>query len=189
MRKFDLEAFKKRKEYDNTYCKYITINADGNTVETYIKENKNSYQETISNLNSPIKKRYMYDKKTLKITKEIKSFYDCIIGLRREYDQDGKIIKVIDNDKPFLFSWQDVVTKMKAEFDIDLMDVSQMYKNNHTGSVSRSLQEMKYFITVPNDFIPHTCSEEKFEIDATTGKLLYHLGNRKRTDQKTANIY
>lgn len=189
MKKFDLEVFKAHKIDNNNYCRYITLNADGNTVETYIKENKDSYQETITYLNSPIKKRHMYDKKTLKIVKEIKSFYDCIIGLRREYDQDGEILNIIDNDKPFLFSWQDVVTKMKAEFDIDLMDINQMYKNSHTGSVSRSSQEMKYFITIPNDFIPHTCIEEKFEIDATTGKLLYHLGNRKRTDQKAAYSY
>lgn len=188
MRKFDLDAFEKHKEDNNTYCKYITTNPDGNSTETYVKENKDSYQETITYLNSPIKKRYMYDKKTLKITKEIKSFYDCIIGFRKEYNENGDLIKVIDNDQPFLFTWQDLVIKMKTEFDIDLMDTNLMYKNN-TSSVSRNSQEMKYLIIIPNDFMPHTCPEEKFEIDATTGKLLYHIGNKKRIDQKIVNLY
>ncbi|WP_264536834.1 hypothetical protein [Flavobacterium sp. N1736] len=188
MKKFDLEAFREHKEDNNTYCKYISINPDGNTVETYIKENKDSYQETVTYLNSPIKKRYMYDKKTLKITKEIKSFYDCIIGFRKEYNENGELVKVIDNDKPFSFSWQDLVEKMKKEFDIDLMDLkNQMHKNNNISSVSRNSQEMKYFVVIPNNFIPHTCPEEKFEIDATTGKLLHHIGNKKRIEQK--NIF
>lgn len=186
MREFDLEAFKKYKEDNNTFCKYITVNPDGNTIEIYLKENKDSYQETITYLNSPIKKRYMFDKKTLKITKEIKSFYDCIIGLRKEFNENGELLKVIDNDKPFLFTWQDLITKMKTEFNIDLMDIkNQIHINTYPASVSRSSQEMKYFIVIQNEFIPYGSPEEKFEIDATTGKLLNHSGNKRRIKEKT----
>jgi hypothetical protein len=182
MKKFDLKAFNKHKKGNNTYCRYIQINNNGDTIETYLVENKDSYQETITRLNTPIKERYMYDKNTLNITREIVSFYDCIIGFRREYSENGTLIKEINTDKPYKFSWQDLVQKMKMEYDIDLMDKLDQIKNdNCVASVSRNPQIMQYQVRIPREFIPHGIPEERFEIDAITGEVITHIKNKGKT--------
>lgn len=182
MRKFDLKAYNKNKKSNNNYCRYIKIDDYGTTIETYLIENKDSYQETVTYLNTPIKKRYMYDKSTLNVVKEVVSFYDCIIGFRREYDEDGTLITEINNDAPYKFSWQDLVQKMKKEYDIDLMDKLDQIKNdNSVSSVSRNPQVMQYNIRIPCKFIPHGIAEERFEIDATTGEIISHIKNKEKT--------
>lgn len=179
MTKFDLQAFNQYKKENNNHCRYITTNETGDNVEIHLIEHENSYQQTIIYLNTPIKKRYLYDKKTLTITKEIDSFYDCIIGFQREYNANHELIKETNQDEPYLFGWQDLVSKMKEEYNIDLMNEKEQAKNNNSvSSVSRNSQLMKYFIHIPCKFSPHGISEEKFEIDARTGKTLYHNGNR-----------
>ncbi|MBF7090197.1 hypothetical protein IUY40_01395 [Flavobacterium sp. ALJ2] len=180
MRKFDLKAFSKHKKKNN-YCRYIKTDDNGVTIETYLIENKDSYQETITYLNTPIKKRYMYNKNTLNTTKEIVSFYDCIIGFRREYNEDGVLIAEIDCDAPYKLSWQKLIKKMKTEYDIDLMDkLDQIKNNNSVSSVSRNPQRMQYVIRIPCEFIPHGISEERFEIDATTGEIISHIKNKEK---------
>ncbi|KIC02811.1 hypothetical protein OA88_06715 [Flavobacterium sp. JRM] len=186
MRKFDLESFYKHKKNGATYCRYITTDNNGNALEIYLLEHTDSYQQTVTYLNTPIKKRHLYDKKTLNVTKEIESFYDCIIGFRREFNEKGELIKEINNDKPFKFSWQDLVKKMKQEYAIDLMNENDQIKtNNYVSSVSRNSQVMKYFIIIPCEFTPHGVSEERFEIDATTGKTIIHIKNRAKSYPKT----
>ncbi|WP_428231614.1 hypothetical protein [Flavobacterium sp.] len=181
MRKFDLEAFKNHKKDNTNHCRYNTINAQGDNVEIYLIEHNDCYQESIIYLNTPIKKRYKYDKKTLNLTKEIESFYDCVIGFQREYNEQQELIKEINHDKPYPFSWQDLVQKMKHEYGINLMDEKdQIRNNNYVSSLSRSFQLMKYFIDIPCTFIPHGIREEKFEIDASTGRTLFYVGNRKK---------
>ncbi|MDA6070056.1 hypothetical protein NJT12_10545 [Flavobacterium sp. AC] len=180
MRKFDLEAFEKHKKDNNTYCRYITKNTNGDTIEIFLTEHKDSYQQTIIYLNTPIKQRFMYHKKTLTLIKEIESFYDCIIGFQREYDDEQELIKEINNDEPYKFSWQDLVNKMKNEYQIDLMDEKEQIKNNtQVTFLSRNSQTMKYSISMPCEFTPHGVIEEKFEIDAITGNTIYHIGNKR----------
>lgn len=182
MKKFDLRAFNQHKKNSAIYCRYTKINDNGDTVETYLVANKDSYQETITYINTPIIKRYMYDKYTLNRTKEIVSFYDCVIGFRREYDEEGILIKEINNDTLYEFSWQDLVQKMKTEYDIDLMDKLDQIKNNDcVSSVSRNSQLMQYNIRIPRDYIPHGIPEERFEIDATTGEVITHVRNKGKT--------
>lgn len=179
MKKFDLTAFNKHKKGNNNYCRYIKTDDNGATIETYLIENNDSYQETITNLNTPIKKRCMYDKNTLNIVKEVVSFYDCIIGFRKEYNKEGVLITEINNDAPYKFSWQDLVQKMKTEYDINLMDkLDQIKNNNSVSSVSRNPQIMQYNIRIPCDFVPHGIAEERFEIDATTGEIITHIKNK-----------
>lgn len=183
MIKFDLNAFNSHKKESNNYCRYITKNNNGDNIEVYLIEHENSYQQTIIYLNTPIKKRLMYDKKTLTITKEIESFYDCIIGFQREYNEHQELIKETNKDEPYIFSWQDLVKKMKAEYNIDLMDKKEQIKNNnYVSSLSRNPSLMKYFIHIPCKYTPYGISEEIFEIDASNGKTLYHNGNRGKTN-------
>jgi len=181
MAKFDLEAFYRHRKDNNNYCRYITTNTNGDRVEIYLTEHKDSYQQTIIYLNTPLKKRYMYNKKTLAITKEIESFYDCIIGFQREYNDKQELIKETNKDEPYKFSWKDLVRKMKDEYGINLMDEKEQIKNNnYISSISRDPKAMKYFIYIPCQFSPQGITEEKFEIDAVTGKTLYYTGNRKK---------
>lgn len=181
MRKFDLEAFEKHKKDNNNYCRYITKNTNGDSIEIFLIEHKDSYQETIIYLNTPIKQRFMYYKKTLTLIKEIESFYDCIIGFQREYNEEQELIKEINNDAPYKFSWQDLVSKMKTEYEIDLIDEKEQIKNNiQVAFLSRNSKTMKYSISMPCQFTPHGVIEEKFEIDANTGQTTYHIGNQRK---------
>lgn len=181
MRKFNLQAFHENKEDNEPYCRYVTTINNGDNVEIYLAEHKNSYQQTITYLNTPIKKRSLYDKKTLYIIKEVESFYDCFIGFQREYNEKQELIKETNHDKPYRFSWQDLVQKMKKEYDLDLMDQKEQIRNNTcVSSISRNSQLMTYFIYIPCEFSPHGVREEKYEIDATTGKTLYHIGNNRK---------
>lgn len=181
MRKFDLEAFEKHKKDNNTYCRYITKNTNGDNVEIFLIEHKDSYQQTIIYLNTPIKQRFMYNKKTLTLIKEMESFYDCLIGFQREYNEKQELIKEINNDAPYKFSWQDLVNKMKMEYKIDLMNENEQIKNNSQVTVlSRNPHTMIYSITMPCQFTPHGVMEEKFEIDAMTGKTIYHVGSQRK---------
>lgn len=179
MIKFDLEAFNNHKIENNNYCQYTTINTNGENIEVCLIEYENSYQQTIIFLNTPIKKRFLYDKKTLNVTKEIKSFYDCIIGFQREYNEKQELIKETNKDESYAFSWQDLVQKMKLEYNIDLMNKKEQINNDYcVASVSRNLSSMKYFIHIPCKFNPYGISEEKFEIDANTGETVYYNGSR-----------
>lgn len=181
MKKFDLEAFENHKKDNNNYCRYITKDENGDSVEIFLIEHKDSYQQTITYLNTPIKQRYMYHKKTLTLIKEMESFYDCVIGFQREYNEKEELIKEINNDEPFKFSWQDLVSKMKTEYQIDLMDEKEQIKNNtQVTFLSRNSKTLRYSISMPCEFNPNRVSEEKFEIDAATGDTIYHIGNQRK---------
>lgn len=137
----------------------------------------------------------MYSKQTLNPIKGMETFYDCIIGFRKKYNETGELTKETDCNEPYKFSWQDLVLKMKKEYNTDIMDFrDQNKKNNYVSSVSINSEEMRYHITLPLEFTPHGAGEQKFEIDATTGKVIKHTGdtgkrNLIKKKQPDSNIY
>lgn len=189
MRKFDLEAFEKHKTGNDTFCRYKTINNNGDSIEIYLEDNKDAYLEYISYINTPLKEKFTYSKRTLNMISEIETFYNCAIGVKKEYDEKGELIKITDNDKPYKFSWQDLVKKMKEEYDIELMDIKeQIKKKNYVSSVKRSPQTMLYYINMPREMIQSNAARlERFEINANTGEVTNHFGNpmRELSKQKT----
>ena len=73
-------------------------------------------------LNNPYKKIKVYFKENNILYAEAKTFYGFAIESSKEYDKAGKLIKEIDDDKPYQFSIEDLRKKLKNEYDIDIIE-------------------------------------------------------------------
>lgn len=183
MGKFDLEAYNYYRKGNYEGCEYTTTNENNDSVKIVLNKYKDFYVEHIIFLNTPFKKYYEYNIKTLNVRVENTMFYNCAIGLRREFDERGELIKEIDNDALYKFTRQDLVEKMRNEYDIELIDLKeQKAKNNFDTSLSRNAQTLLYYIHLPRGLDPQYGGSrlEVFEIDGTTGKLIRHFGNDAR---------
>ncbi len=182
MRKFDIETYNEYRTGNRTYYRYSKTDDNGDSIEITLEDfNAKKYLEYIIYINLPIKKYYEYNKKTLNMIFESETFYDCAIGFRREYDDNGALIKEIDNDAPFKFTWQDLVEKMRQDYAIELWDKQTKEYKGGT-NVSRGGQPLCYGVSIYREFIPEYggWTKERFIIDGTTGKLVGHSGNDAR---------
>lgn len=187
MKKFDIETYKEYRTGNALSCKYKTVNAKGDSIEIELEDFGKKYLTYIFYVNTPLKKYIEYDKETLNMTLEIESFYDCPIGYRREYNGSGKLVKEVNADAPFAFSWQDLVEKMRKEYGIELLDMKEQRAKGQTGvKVVRDSRTLVYGVFLCGAFIPERngWSKERFAINGTTGELIAHEGNdsRRRID-------
>ncbi|HEX8577215.1 MAG TPA: hypothetical protein VF677_13050 [Flavobacterium sp.] len=99
----------------------------------YTKENywarvlfyNGEYTEEIQNTTTPYT-TYKYFHKNGILKTSVIRFYGFPTGISKEYDQSGKVIKQTDWDKDYKFSIEDLVKKMKEEYDVDIMNVSRI---------------------------------------------------------------
>lgn len=128
-----------------------------------IKDEKNIQVEK-SNINNPNKYTYVYFTKTKTIHAYGKSFYHCFVGTDKEFNINGLLVKQIDWDKPYKFSIEDLIKKIKNELNIDLMDISKKI------DVTRSEQPKPvYTIMVPQK--PSRILRW-IKVDGTTGEIM-----------------
>lgn len=118
------------------------------------------------NIKNPYKNIYVYFSKTKSLFAYGKSFYSCPIGIDKEYDENGKLIKEIDLEKPFKISVEDLTKLMKQKLNIDLMDVSQRI------GISRTIGDNRpyYLISIPDKLVSRIL--RTITIDATTGDII-----------------
>ncbi|PKF75989.1 hypothetical protein CW752_01370 [Chryseobacterium sp. PMSZPI] len=70
--------------------------------------------------NSPYKTIKTYHKNSS--PKSIsKIFYSFPVGIFKEYDESGKLIREVNNDTPYKFSIDDLINKIKKEYDVDIV--------------------------------------------------------------------
>ncbi|WET48451.1 hypothetical protein PYS58_17960 [Chryseobacterium indologenes] len=50
-----------------------------------------------------------------------RNFYSFPIGIFKEYDESGKLIREVNNDAPYKFSIDDLINKIKKEYDVDIV--------------------------------------------------------------------
>jgi len=151
MRKFNIDLFEKNKNNDN-YYDYVTTDQNGDSLQIRLADEEQYYQENIKVLNTPFEKVYQYSKLTYNVIFEVETFYNCVIGVRKRYNNQGELIKETDFDAGFNFSWLDLVKMLKEKYDIDLMDIKGQIERNKRISVGRSnLEEhpKSYTVMIP----------------------------------------
>ncbi|MCF6351031.1 MAG: hypothetical protein L3J23_08410, partial [Flavobacteriaceae bacterium] len=114
---FDIEKFEKNK-VDGEY--YYTLE-DSTTVRQI--ESENEYIEYIMPPKPNLLEIYKQYYKSGEIQRYIISFPKDFLVLKKNYDKTGKLIEEIDYDKPFKFTFEQLVALLKKEKDtIDLYD-------------------------------------------------------------------
>lgn len=90
---------------------------DGKNIE--LLEDSNDYQENITNSKNPfgICNHYYKD---LNLKSNVQLFYDEPIGIYKEYDHKGHVIKKEDCDSLYKFSVYSLIRKFKKEYNLDL---------------------------------------------------------------------
>jgi len=166
--KFDIKAF----NANNKYGVYKFIDTNGMEVEQHVLRKfpsgeTESYYEYRCFPDSPYKFYSDYDDKG-NIIEYIKSFSTFHVGIGLHYDSIGNIVKEEDFDLPYKFSLEDLIDKMKEEYDVDLL-------SKKTGSVNRFLEQEHLGIPVyiVNCRITDTPFKHVYIINGTTGEMLY----------------
>lgn len=73
---------------------------------------------------------YIYNKKSSLLQLKGQTFYNFPIGVWKEYDENGKLIKETNWDKNYPFKVEDLCKLIKEEYGVDLMVVSEPNKNS-----------------------------------------------------------
>ncbi|MCF6351030.1 MAG: hypothetical protein L3J23_08405 [Flavobacteriaceae bacterium] len=160
---FDIEKFEKNK-VDGEY--YFTLE-DSTTVRQI--ESENEYIEYIMPSKPNLLEIYKQYYKSGEIQRYIISFPKDFLVLKKNYDKTGKLIEEIDYDKPFKFTFEQLVALLKKEKDtIDLYDKFT--------SITRGVVKEGIFWEV--EYKIQKNRVEEITIDGITGEILernFHL--------------
>lgn len=119
-------TLKKMEKFNNQNFDDIKVNGEanftlpnGDIVRQF--EDKGSYIESISKKETPFETVNVFDKGTgaLKATGE--NFYGFSIGILKEYDQNGVLIKETNFDEPFKFTIEALAQKIVEELHVNIM--------------------------------------------------------------------
>ncbi len=117
MKTFDIEGFKNKK---NGFGEYTYSIEKGIVIRQ--QELTDSYWEFYRGESDCFEKIYEYYKNG-KLKSSFLSFpNDFIKGILKEYDEQGTLIKEIDLDAPYTFSWEDI---KKYLMDHDVEDIQK----------------------------------------------------------------
>ena len=116
MSTFDIVTFNKNKnnlnEYDFKLDNGVFVKQRKDSDEYYeVLETKDSYLNTINT--------YYFNGKLKSTVKDFPSNF--FHGIYKEYDEQGKLIKEIDYDKGFNYTWEDLL-KLLKEREIKIID-------------------------------------------------------------------
>jgi len=159
MRKFDLKQFNRSK----TNNMQITRMKDSSIVE--LSENESYYQESIKTFNSSFETRYEYDKNTLLLRTEANIFHRLLIGVFREYDESGKLIREIDYDKTCKITVNELINIIKKNLNIDLtLNTNLTTVHREIDKISGNQEYQIFYKLDPNSYRGIT-------VDCNTGKI------------------
>ena len=120
IKKDTMEYMDKKKYFENVKPEgYIFTRPNGEIV-TQTENEDHTFDEQIKILNSPY---HIYKEFHTNTTLKSKTteFYTFPIGITKEYNENGKLIKETNWEKDYSFSVEDLVKKIKSEFGIDLI--------------------------------------------------------------------
>lgn len=95
-------------------------------------EDKDSYTEYISKKGTPFETVNIFYKRTCALKATGERFYGFPIGIFKEYNQNGVLIKEINSNEPYKFTLEALIQKVEKEFHINIM------KNTIGVSVTRT---------------------------------------------------
>lgn len=123
MKQFILEEYKDW-EYDDSYTsstdEHRFLKKGNEKAEIYF--HSSGIQLRLKSVNSPFEKVFGYSNSTKSLLGEAVEFYGVPIKKNIQYNEKGQIIKEIDYEKPYKFSIEDLIEKIKEEYNVDLGD-------------------------------------------------------------------
>ena len=142
-------------------------------------------QVEFSNIANPYKNKNKYDIRTKRLILQSYFFYNCQIGIWKDWSKTGKLIKEVDYDKPYKLRIKDIITLVNQKFSIDLLDINLLL------NVDRSIRSVPiYIISITK---PNTRGKEirYITISADNGKILFDkmLSSEKEFDDHMNSIY
>ena len=142
-------------------------------------------QVEFSNIANPYKNKNKYDIHTKRLILHSYFFYNCQIGIWKDWSKTGKLIKEVDYDKPYKLRAKDIITLVNQKFSIDLLDMNLLL------NVDRSIRSVPiYIISITK---PNTRGKEirYITISADNGKILFDkmLSSEKEFDDHMNSIY
>ena len=186
MKRFDEKVFKDW-EKDNLYVQMYDWDRflkKGDERVRIIKTDS-FIQVEFSNIANPYKNKYKYDIRTKRLILQSYFFYNCQIGIWKDWSKTGKLIKEVDYDKPYKLRIKDIITLVNQKFSIDLLDMNLLL------NVDRSIRSVPiYIISITK---PNTRGKEirYITISADNGKILFDkmLSSEKEFDDHMNSIY
>lgn len=142
-------------------------------------------QVEFSSIANPYKNKYKYDIRTKRLILQSYFFYNCQIGIWKDWSKTGKLIKEVDYDKPYKLRVKDIITLVNQKFSIDLLDMNLLL------NVDRSIRSVPiYIISITK---PNTRGKEirYITISADNGEILFDkmLSSEKEFDDHMNSIY
>ena len=142
-------------------------------------------QVEFSNIANPYKNKNKYDIRTKRLILQSYFFYNCQIGIWKDWSKTGKLIKEVDYDKPYKLRIKNIITLVNQKFSIDLLDMNLLL------NVDRSIRSVPiYIISITK---PNTRGKEirYITISADNGKILFDkmLSSEKEFDDHMNSIY
>ena len=124
-------------------------------------------QVEVSSIANPYKNKYKYDIRTKRLILQSYFFYNCQIGIWKDWSKTGKLIKEVDYDKPYKLRIKDIITLVNQKFSIDLLDMNLLL---NVDRYNRSVPIYIISITKPN-----TRGQEirYITISADNGEILF----------------
>ena len=168
MKRFDEKVFKDW-EKDNLYVQMYDWDRflkKGDERVRIIKTDS-FIQVEFSSIVNPYKNKYKYDISTKRLILQSYFFYNCQIGVWKNWTKTGKLIKEVNCDKPYKLSVKDIITLVNEKFSIDLLDMNLLL------NVDRSNRNVPiYIISVTK---PNTRGKEirYITINADNGEILF----------------
>ncbi|OXA90471.1 hypothetical protein [Flavobacterium hercynium] len=170
VRYFNIEQYKDW-EIDNRYSQAEDdkfLKKDSERVQIW--SHKGKIQIERSSVINPYRRTYVYDKKTGILRVFVMEFYQISIGIEKTYDEKGVHLYEIDNDKPYKFSLQQLIEKVKKEYDIDLEDRRQNAVADRW--LEGDAQKPYYEVYMRSKKSPNY-EMDCIIIDGTTGEILF----------------
>lgn len=137
-----------------------------------------------TDINSPNLNYKVYFKKSGQLKAEGNSFYSFPIGISKEFDEKGYLIKEIDYNKDYKFSIKDLQKKMKETYNVDIMNTKE------TRSVSRTNIDPRikfpYYQVVVNT---GKASSNNYLLNGNTGEIFYKIEIFRGDEKDAVNEY
>lgn len=169
MEKLDLTEFKK-----GNY-----VRKDGDFVQQF-KSNStgNDYLQNISSKTSPVEVLKQFHPSTI-LKKSTQLFYRFPVGLTKEYDEKGKLLKEVNNDEKYSFTVEQLCKLVIEEYGVNLMIKS--YPNNDelqytvTRQYINDLGKNCYIVTFSGELPDEGefYARKNVCVDGVTGKIIY----------------
>lgn len=160
MKKFDKRKFRDlRKEGKNSFFLKDSTKVKFNESEDYYSETRIEHKSQYCSVN-----RFYKSNESVKYSGQF--FQKFPIGIHREYDEKGNLIKETNYDSDFLYSIDSLSVKLKGEYGIDINDPNlpvTIGRENHI------FPQYKIFVNLKDDLYS---GYRVLVFDGHTGELI-----------------